>query len=103
MLIRAGFAPTFERVPGPLCAQLLSGVPLFATPCTWQYPPGSSVHGLPKQEYWSGLPSPPPGDVPDPALENPGGAPAPETTPHQAPPPRIQTRSHPLQSQTLCF
>ena len=28
-------------------------------------PPGSSVHGILQQEYWSGLPFPPPGDLPD--------------------------------------
>ena len=26
-------------------------------------PPGSSVRGLSRQEYWSGLPCPPPGDL----------------------------------------
>ena len=30
-------------------------------------PPGSSVHG--KQEYWSGLPFPPSGDLPNPGIE----------------------------------
>ena len=25
--------------------------------------------GFPRQEYWSGLPSPPPGDLPDPRIE----------------------------------
>ena len=25
--------------------------------------------GFPRQEYWSGLPSPPPGDLPDPVIE----------------------------------
>ena len=25
--------------------------------------PGSSVHGIPRQEYWSGLPFPTPGDL----------------------------------------
>ena len=30
-------------------------------------PPGSSVHGdFSRQEYWSGLPCPPPGDLPNP-------------------------------------
>ena len=29
-------------------------------------PPGSSVHGFPKEEYQSGLPFPSPGDLPDP-------------------------------------
>ena len=28
-------------------------------------PPGSSVRGFSRQERWSGLPCPPPGDVPD--------------------------------------
>ena len=31
-------------------------------------PPGSSVHGFSRQEYWSGLPFPSPGDLPDPGL-----------------------------------
>ena len=32
-------------------------------------PPGSSVLGILWQEYWSGLPFPPPGDLPNPATE----------------------------------
>ena len=31
--------------------------------------PGSSVVGFSWQEYWSGLPCPPPGDLPDPGIE----------------------------------
>ena len=31
--------------------------------------PGSSVHGIHRQEYWSGLPFPPPGHLPDPGTE----------------------------------
>ena len=31
--------------------------------------PGSSVHGFSRQEYWSGLPFPSPGDLPDPRIE----------------------------------
>ena len=31
--------------------------------------PGSSVHGISQQEYWSGLPFPPPGDLSDPGIE----------------------------------
>ena len=34
-------------------------------------PPGSSVHGILQQEHWSGLPYPPPGDIPDPGIEPP--------------------------------
>ena len=33
-------------------------------------PPGSSVHGFPRQEYWIGLPLPPPGGLPDPGMES---------------------------------
>ena len=32
-------------------------------------PPGFSVHGILQAEYWSGLPWPPPGDLPDPGIE----------------------------------
>ena len=32
-------------------------------------PQGPSVHGVSRQEHWSGLPCPPPGDLPDPGTE----------------------------------
>ena len=32
-------------------------------------PPGFSVHEILQEEYWSGLPYPPPGDLPDPGIE----------------------------------
>ena len=32
-------------------------------------PPGSSVHGISRQGYWSGWPFPSPGDLPDPGIE----------------------------------
>ena len=32
-------------------------------------PPGFSVHELSRQEYWSGLPFPNPGHLPDPGME----------------------------------
>ena len=32
-------------------------------------PSGSSVHEIPRQEYWSGLPFPPPWDISDPGIE----------------------------------
>ena len=33
-------------------------------------PPGSSVHkGFSRQEYWSGLPHPPPGNPPNPGIK----------------------------------
>ena len=32
-------------------------------------PPGFSVHAILKEEYWSGLPCPPPRDLPDPGVK----------------------------------
>ena len=32
-------------------------------------PPGSSVHGILQEEYWSELPCPSPGDLPNPGIE----------------------------------
>ena len=52
----------FEKVKS------LSRVRLFATPWTvaQQAPPSM---GFSRQEYWSGLPFPSPGDLPDPGIE----------------------------------
>ena len=43
----------------------LSRVQLFVTPWTLAYQASQSV-GFSRQQYWSGLPFPPPGDLPDP-------------------------------------
>ena len=48
--------------------KLLSHVRLFATPCTVAYQAPPSM-GFSRQEYWSGLPFPSPGDLPDPGIE----------------------------------
>ena len=32
-------------------------------------PPGFSVHGFPRQEYWNGLPFPSPGHLPNPGIK----------------------------------
>ena len=48
-------------------AQLLSHVRLFATPWTTGQPPLSM--GFPRKEYWSELPFPSPGKLPDPGIE----------------------------------
>ena len=44
-----------------VCAQLLSHVQFFGTPCTMAHQAPLSM-GFPRQEYWSGLPFPTPGD-----------------------------------------
>ena len=46
----------------------LSRVQLFATPWTVAYQVPQSM-GFSRQEYWSGLPFPSPGDLPDPGIE----------------------------------
>ena len=48
--------------------KLLSRVQLFATPWTVVHQAPPSV-GFSRQEYWSGLPFPSPGDLPDPEIE----------------------------------
>ena len=47
---------------------LLSSVQLFATPWTVAFQASLSV-GFPRQEYWSDLPFPSPGELPDPEIE----------------------------------
>ena len=48
--------------------KLLSHVRLFATPWTIAYQAPLSM-GFSRQEYWSGLPFPSPGDLPDLGIE----------------------------------
>ena len=49
-------------------AQSLSRVQLYATPWTSACQAPLSM-GFSRQEYWSGLPFPPPGDLPDPGIK----------------------------------
>ena len=51
---------------GALC--MLSHVQLFVTPCAVVCQV-SLFMGFRRQEYWSGLPFPSPGDLPDPGIE----------------------------------
>ena len=51
-----------------LKVKLLSRVQLFATPWTVAYQAPPSM-GFSRQEYWSGLPFPSPGDLLDPGIE----------------------------------
>ena len=44
----------------------LSQVRLFATPVTYKSPPSVKFS---RQEYWSGLPFPSPGNLPDPGIQ----------------------------------
>jgi len=56
-------------VPSALCRSCLT----LCDPVD-SSPPGPSVHGISRQEYWSGLPCPSPGDFPDPGIKR--GSPA---------------------------
>ena len=49
--------------------QLLSHVQLFVTPWTVACQDPLTM-GFSRQEYWSGLPFPAPGDLPDPGIES---------------------------------
>ena len=51
-----------------VCSQSLSGVQLFVTPWTVALEPSLPTE-FPRQESWSGLPFPPPGDLPDLGIE----------------------------------
>jgi len=48
--------------------RVLSHVRLFVTPWTVAHQAPLSM-GFSRQEYWSGLPFPSPGDLPDPGIE----------------------------------
>ena len=66
----------------------LSHVQLFATPRTVAYQASPSM-GFSRQEYWSGLPFPSPGDLPNPGIEP--GSPALEADALTSEPPNKQT------------
>ena len=50
------------------CVKSLSCVRLFVTPWTVAYKAPLSME-FSRQEYWSGLPFPSPGDLPDPGIK----------------------------------
>ena len=52
----------------PCCARSFSRVQLFATAWTVAHQAPLSM-GFPSQEYWSGLPFPSPGALPNPGIE----------------------------------
>ena len=51
-----------------VCVCVLSHVRLFETPWTVAYQ-APLFMGFSRQEYWSGLPFPSPGDLPDPGIK----------------------------------
>ena len=59
---------TFVIILSTVCAQSFSHVQLFETPWTIAHQAILSME-FSRQEYWSGLPCPPPGDLPNPGIE----------------------------------
>ena len=51
-----------------VCAQSLQSCPTLCNPMDFSLP-GSSVVGFSRQEYWSGLLCPSPGDLPNPGIK----------------------------------
>ena len=78
--VRPSAGSAFKKENGPpqkimvlgdwiwLCAQSLRCIRLFATPCTVAHQTPLFI-GFPRQEYWSVLPFPSPGDLPDPGIK----------------------------------
>ena len=61
-------AKRLPQMKTAVAANLLSHVQLCATPWTVAHQPPLSM-GFSKREYWSGVPCPPLGDLPDPGIE----------------------------------
>ena len=61
-------AISFSKVLHACMLSHVSHAQLFATPWTEALQAPLSM-GFSRQEYWSGLPCPPPGDLPDPGIE----------------------------------
>ena len=59
---------SFSNLMYAAAAASLQSCPTLCSPMDGS-PPGSSVHGISRQEYWSGLPFPSPGDLPNPGIE----------------------------------
>ena len=49
-------------------SEVAQSCPTLCDPMDYS-PRGSSIHGFSRQKYWSGLPFPFPGDLPDPRIE----------------------------------
>ena len=58
----------YVRTVTVLLVYAISRVQLFATPWTGAHKAPLSL-GVSRQEYWNGLPFPPPGDLPNPGSE----------------------------------
>ena len=57
-----------ERKKGKRESEVAQSYPTLCDPMDCSLP-GSSVHGISQAKYWSGLPFPSPGDLPNPGIE----------------------------------
>ena len=71
-----------------------SRIRLFVTPRTVAHQAPLSV-GFPRQECWSGLPCPPPGDLPDPGIEPASPASQADSSPTEPPEKSFSNGAHP--------
>ena len=85
-----------------LKVKLLSRVRLFATPRTVAYRAPPSM-GFSRQEYWSGLSFPSPGDLPDPGIEPGSPALRANALPSEPQGKPVQSPSHVQFFSTLCI
>ena len=67
-MIHAYLPESFYLLSSKVKVKLLSHVQLFATPWNVAYQAPLSM-GFSRQEYWSGVPFPSPGDIPNPGIE----------------------------------
>ena len=86
---------TDQRLSVRVCVQSLSCLRLFVVAWTVAHKAPLSM-GFSRQEYWNGLPFPPPGELPDPGIEPaPLGSPALQADSLPVAPPgkyRVETR-----------
>ena len=68
LLLYSGQHHYHNGIPTSVWSRMLSSVRLFATPWTVAHQSLLSTE-LSRQEYWSGLPFPPPEDIPEPGTE----------------------------------
>ena len=58
----------FALLPSEGEGEVTQSYPTLCDPMDYS-PPGSSIHGILQASYWSGLPFPSPGDIPNPGIE----------------------------------
>ena len=93
-LIRKMYVHLTEHINPRALVYFLGCVWLFCDPMHGS-PPGSSVMGLSRQEYWSGLPCPPPGVLSDPGIK-------PESSALQADSLSLNHQGNSLTQHNLC-